>query len=360
VNRILFGPNRGVVLILVVAGCAASVLAGDVAVPRVILGVHGGTGVAKKEMTPKLEKDLRAGLERALKSGYEVLEKPEGTSLDAVETAIRVLEDDEWFNAGKGAVFTHDGKNELDASIMEGRAKKAGAVASVTIVKNPISAARAVMEKTKHVMLVGRGAELFAEEAGLEIVDPRYFRTQQRWDELQEDLAAERKAEEKKKGEKKKGEEKSAKPGAAVKPRRAYAWSTVGAVALDSAGNLAAGTSTGGMSNKRYGRVGDSPIIGAGTYADNRTCAVSCTGHGEFFIRYSVSHDISALMEYKGFDVQKAADQVIRGKLKAVEGEGAAIVLDPKGNFAMSHNTEGLYRGYVTTDGTITVLLYDK
>jgi beta-aspartyl-peptidase (threonine type) len=359
VNRILFGLNGGVVLILVAASCAASALAGDVAVPKVILGVHGGTGVTKKEMTPKLEKDVRAGLERALKSGYEVLKKPDGMSLDAVETAIRVLEDDEWFNAGKGAVFTHDGKNELDASIMEGRTKKAGAVASVTNVKNPISAARAVMEKTKHVMLVGRGAEVFAEEAGLEIVDPKYFWTQQRWDELQEDLAEERKAEEKK-GENKKAKEKPEKPGAAVTPRRAYTWSTVGAVALDKAGNLAAGTSTGGMSNKRYGRVGDSPIIGAGTYADNHTCAVSCTGHGEFFIRYSVSHDISALIEYKGRDVQKAADEVIRGKLKAVEGEGAAIVLDAKGNFAMSYNTEGLYRGYVTADGKITVLLYDK
>jgi beta-aspartyl-peptidase (threonine type) len=311
-------------------------------------------------MTPKLERDLRAGLERGLRSGYEVLKKPDGKSLDAVETAIRALEDDEWFNAGKGAVFTHDGRNELDASIMEGRTKKAGAVASVTNVKNPISAARAVMEKTKHVMLVGRGAEVFAKEASLEIVDPKYFWTQQRWDELQEDLAEERKAEEKKKGENNKEEKRLEKPGAAVPPRRAYAWSTVGAVALDSAGNLAAGTSTGGMSNKRYGRVGDSPIIGAGTYADNRTCAVSCTGHGEFFIRYSVSHDISALIEYKGLEVQKAADEVIRGKLKAVEGEGAAIVLDSKGNFAMSYNTEGLYRGYVTSDGKITVLLYDK
>jgi beta-aspartyl-peptidase (threonine type) len=360
VNRILFGLTRGVVLVLAVAGCASSASAGDVAVPHVILGVHGGTGVTKKEMTPKLEKDLRAGLERALKSGYEVLKKPDATSLDAVEAAIRVLEDDEWFNAGKGAVFTHDGKNELDASIMEGRTKKAGAVASVTNVKNPISAARAVMEKTKHVMLVGRGAEVFAKEAGLEIVDPKYFWTQQRWDELQEDLAEERKAEEKKKGENKQVEEKLQKPGAAVAARRAYTWSTVGAVALDKAGNLAAGTSTGGMSNKRYGRVGDSPIIGAGTYADNRTCAVSCTGHGEFFIRYSVSHDISTLIEYKGLEVQKAADEVIRGKLKAVEGEGAAIVLDPNGNFAMSYNTEGLYRGYVTGDGKMTVLLYDK
>ncbi|MGE5191045.1 MAG: isoaspartyl peptidase/L-asparaginase family protein [Deltaproteobacteria bacterium] len=337
----------------------AGISAENVAVPGVVLGIHGGTGVAKKEMTPQLEKDLRAGLERALKAGYAVLKKPGGTSLDAVEAAIRVLEDDEWFNAGKGAVFTHDGRNELDASIMEGRSKKAGAVAGVTTVKNPISAARAVKEKTKHVMLIGRGAELFAEEAGLEIVDPKYFRTQHRWDQLQKELAEDRKESERRKGENQPGG-KTGKPGAALRPVRAHEWSTVGAVALDSAGNLAAGTSTGGMSNKRYGRVGDSPIIGAGTYADNRTCAVSCTGHGEFFIRYAVSHDISALVEYKGLEIQKAADQVIRGKLKAVEGEGAAIVLDPQGNFAMSYNSEGLYRGYVTSEGKITVLLYEK
>jgi beta-aspartyl-peptidase (threonine type) len=238
------------------------------------------------------------------------------------------------------------------------RLKKAGAVASVTVVKNPITAARAVMEKTKHVMLVGHGADVFARESGLEIVNPKYFWTQKRWDQLQKDLAEESKKSEKK-GDKKPGG-KDDKPGAALHPARAYEWSTVGAVALDSAGNLAAGTSTGGMSNKRYGRVGDSPIIGAGTYADNRTCAVSCTGHGEFFIRYAVSHDISALVEYKGLEIQKAADEVIRRKLNATAGEGAAIALDPKGNFAMSHNTEGLYRGYVTADGKMTVLLFEK
>jgi beta-aspartyl-peptidase (threonine type) len=346
-------------LALVKLASVNSVRAADAAVPKVLLGIHGGTGVPKKEMTPLLEKDLRAGLERALKAGYAVLQKPDGTSLDAVEAAIRVLEDDEWFNAGKGAVFTHDGRNELDASIMEGRTKKAGAVAGVTNVRNPISAARAVMEKTKHVMLIGRGAEVFAQEAGLEIVDPKYFWTQHRWDQLQEGLAAERQEREKKKGGKPPNG-KTDNPGAALRPFRAQEWSTVGAVALDSAGNLAAGTSTGGMSNKRYGRVGDSPIIGAGTFADNRTCAISCTGHGEFFIRYSVSHDISALVEYRGLEIQQAADEVIRRKLKAVEGEGAAIALDPKGNFAMSYNTEGLYRGYVTSDGKIAVLLYGK
>ena len=345
----------------------AAKTADEIAVPHVVLGIHGGAGVTKKEMTPDLEKHLRAGLELALKEGYARLQKPGAASLDAVETAIRVLEDDPWFNAGKGAVFTHDGRNELDASIMEGRMKRAGAVAGVTIIKNPISAARAIMEKTKHVMLIGRGAEVFAREAGLEIVDPKYFWTEHRWQQLQDDLREEREAATKKKKTNEKHEPQKKDSGPADKPgadartgRPGYEWSTVGAVAVDSAGNLAAGTSTGGMSNKQYGRIGDSPIIGAGTYADNRSCAVSCTGHGEFFIRYSVAHDIAALMEYKGLAVQRAADEVIRRKLNEAGGEGAAIALDPQGNFAMSHNTEGLYRGYVTSDGKMTVMLYEK
>ncbi len=336
----------------VVPGLSAG--ANDAAVPHVVLGIHGGTGLLKKDMTPALEKDLRKGLEQALNAGYAALKKPQGTSLDGVEAAIRVLEDDPWFNAGRGAVFTHDGRIELDASIMEGHSKKAGAVAGVTIIKNPITAARAVLEKSKHVMLISRGAEEFAREVRLEIVEPRYFETPHRKQQLEEELRAEKE---------KAAREKDAKEtddGAAATPRHgSHEWSTVGAVALDAHGNLAAGTSTGGMSNKRFGRVGDSPIIGAGTYADNRTCAVSCTGHGEYFIRFVVSHDISALIEYKGLPVQQAADEVICRKLKAAGGEGAAIALDPKGNFAMSRNTEGLYRGYVTAAGKITVLLYD-
>jgi beta-aspartyl-peptidase (threonine type) len=342
-----------------------SAAADEIAVPHVVLGIHGGAGVTKKEMTPELEKHLRAGLEQALKEGYATLKKPGSTSLDAVETAIRVLEDNPWFNAGKGAVFTHDGRNELDASIMEGQMKKAGAVAGVTVVKNPISAARAVMEKTKHVMLIGHGAEVFARDAGLEIVDPKYFWTEERWKQLQDNLEKEREASGKKSDAKKEPAKKergnSENQGAEIRlDRPGYEWSTVGAVAVDAAGNLAAGTSTGGMSNKQYGRIGDSPIIGAGTYADNRSCAVSCTGHGEFFIRYAVSHDIAKLMEYKGLSVQQAADEVIRRKLKDAGGEGAAIALDPKGNFAMSHNTEGLYRGYVTSDGKMTVMLFEN
>jgi L-asparaginase / beta-aspartyl-peptidase len=341
-------------------------MADDLAVPHVILGIHGGAGVTRKEMTPELEKHLRAGLEQALREGAAALKKPGATSLDAVETAIRVLEDDPWFNAGRGAVFTHDGKNELDASIMEGRSKKAGSVAGVTIVRNPITAARAVMEQTKHVMLIGRGAEVFARDAGLEIVDPKYFWTAERWQQLQDQLKKERDAGSEKTKESApasgNGEQrKSDQQGAAMSPLpRPHEWSTVGAVAVDAAGNLAAGTSTGGMSNKQYGRVGDSPIIGAGTYADNRSCAVSCTGHGEYFIRYTVARDISLLMEYKGMKVGQAAEEVICRKLKAAGGEGAAIALDPRGNFAMAHNTEGLYRGYVTSDGKVAVMLYDK
>lgn len=343
------------VLVLVLA---ISARAEEASVPHVVLAVHGGAGVTKREMTPDLEKHLRDGLEQALKDGYAAMKKPDATSLDAVETAIRILEDDPWFNAGKGAVFTHDGRNELDASIMEGRTKKGGAVAAVTVVKNPIIAARAVMEKTKHVLLVGDGAEVFSREAGLEIVDPSYFRTDYQWKKFQEALRREREASGAKEPGKK-GNRKDQKSDASAWARD-HEWGTVGAVAVDSAGNLAAGTSTGGMSNKRHGRVGDSPIIGAGTYADNRSCAVSCTGHGEFFIRYAVAHDIAALMEYKGLTVQEAADEVIRRKVKEAGGSGAAIVLDPTGNFSTSRTTEGLYRGYVTSDGKITVMLYEQ
>lgn len=327
------------------------------AVHGVVLGIHGGAGVRRKEMTPELEDRLRAGLEQALKAGHAALSQPGATSLDAVEAAIRALEDNPWFNAGRGSVFTHDGRNELDASIMEGHTKKAGAIAGVTTVKNPISGARAVMEQTKHVLLIHDGAEAFAKEAGLEIVDPAYFRTEHRWQQLQEDLRKEREAQQKK-GEQGRGA--ADKSSARIAGTPPHEWSTVGAVAIDAEGNLAAGTSTGGMSNKKHGRIGDSPIIGAGTYADNNSCAVSCTGHGEYFIRYAVAHDIAVLMEYKGLSVQQAADEVILGKLKKAGGEGAAIALDRQGSFAMSHNTEGLYRGYVTADGKITVMLYEN
>jgi beta-aspartyl-peptidase (threonine type) len=338
-----FGFLLGVLACMPLTAMAAD----RVAVPNVVLGIHGGAGLHRSEMTPELEKKLRAGLAEALKVGHAALQKPGATSLDAVEAAIRVLEDDPSFNAGRGAVFTHDGRNELDASIMEGSGRKAGSVAGVTVVKNPISAARAVMEKTKHVMLISKGAEKFAAEAGLEIVDPAYFRTEERWKQLQDQL-------------KKEQEEKQNKGAFIPAEPPFHEWSTVGAVAVDSKGNLAAGTSTGGMSNKRYGRVGDSPIIGAGTFADNATCAVSCTGHGEYFIRFAVSHEIASLMRYRSLSVQQAADNVIIDQLKPAGGEGAAIALDPKGNFAMSYNSDGLYRGYITSDGKSVVMLYEK
>lgn len=327
---------------------AISVLAADgpAREAKVVLVVHGGAGdFPPKGMEEEHEKGLRRGLEKALRAGLAALGKEGGTSLDAVESAIRALEDDPLFNAGKGAVFTHEGKNELDASIMEGKDKKAGAVAGVTIIKNPISAARAVMEKSKHVLLTGRGAELFATRQGLEIVDPSYFWTKLRWDELKEALDKEAQPREKK-------DSKAARP-----PRY---FGTVGAVALDRHGNLAAGTSTGGMNNKMTGRVGDSPIIGAGTYADNDACAISCTGHGEFFIRYAVAHDIAARVRYKELPIAKAADEVINGVLKKVEGEGGVIVLSPKGQFAVDFNSERMYRGWITEAGRVTVQLRGK
>jgi beta-aspartyl-peptidase (threonine type) len=320
--------------------------ADDVAVAGVVLGVHGGTGMKKKEMTPEIDKALRADLERALDAGYAILRHKDGNGLDAVEAAIRVLEDSPHFNAGKGAVFTRDGRIELDASIMEGRTKQAGAVGFVTTIKNPISAARAVMEKSKHVLLVGQGAESFAEQAGLEIVDPSYFRTERRWRQHLRELEREADA--------------KSQAGARGRPAEVQPWSTVGAVALDSAGNLAAGTSTGGTSNKLHGRLGDSPIVGAGTYADNESCAVSGTGQGEYFIRFAAAYDIGALVKYKGMPIEAAAAEVVHRKLKPAGGEAGVIALDAKGNFAAPYNTEGLYRGYVTRDGQKRVLLYEQ
>ncbi|MDQ3282263.1 MAG: isoaspartyl peptidase/L-asparaginase, partial [Acidobacteriota bacterium] len=260
--------------------------------------------------------------------------------LDAVEATIHVLEDSPLFNAGKGAVFTHEGRNELDAAIMDGRNKAAGAVAGVTIIRNPISAARAVMEKSKHVMMAGRGAELFATKVGLEIVDPSYFWTERRWKSLQNELLKEQ-----------------GKPQAELEQYAEKKYGTVGAVALDRNGNLAAGTSTGGTTNKQFGRIGDAPIIGAGTYADNESCAVSATGAGEYFIRWTVAYDIAALMKYRGMTAEQAGNEVIMNKLPK-EGEGGVIILDRKGNFAMPFNSEGMYRGYIGADGVAHVLIY--
>ena len=306
-----------------------------------MLVIHGGAGtITRAGMTEQREAEYRAKLEEALATGLAILTKG-GSSLDAVEATIRVMEDSPLFNAGKGAVFTHDGKNELDASIMDGRTKAAGSVAGVTIIRNPISAARAVMEKSKHVMLIGRGAELFATSVGLEVVDPSYFWTERRWKSLQEELL------------------KEAKPQAGLVTADENRFGTVGAVALDRNGNLAAGTSTGGTTNKRFGRVGDAPIIGAGNYAENESVAVSATGAGEFFIRWTVAYDIAALVKYRGMSVKDAANEVIHKKLAAVKGaEGGVIVLDAKGNFAMPFNTEGMYRGWIGEDGRAHVEIY--
>jgi beta-aspartyl-peptidase (threonine type) len=332
--------------ILGVLPIAAHSFGGEPVFKDVILAVHGGTGGAKTDVSPELNQALRTDLAAALRAGAEALAKPNAAALDGVETAIRILEDSPHFNAGKGAVFTHDGRNELDASIMEGKAKRAGSVAGVTVIKNPITAARAVMEQSKHVMLVGPGAEEFARLKKLDIVSPEYFRTDRRWQQLQDDLREEAEA-----------EKHSQNHRPAHTP--SHEWSTVGAVAIGPDGNLAAGTSTGGMSNKRHGRVGDSPIIGAGTYADNEACAVSCTGHGEFFIRYAVAHEIAARMKFAKATVEQAATAVVQDELRAAGGEGGVIAIDRDGHCAFAYNSEGLYRGYITRDGTVKVMLYE-
>jgi L-asparaginase / beta-aspartyl-peptidase len=308
---------------------------------KVVLVVHGGEGDLPPKVPPELERGVRQTMEKALRAGYKALRADKGTGLDAVEAAVRVLEDSPLFNAGKGAVFTREGRNELDAAIMEGKEQRAGAVTGVTRTKNPIALARAVMEKSPHVMLAGEAADRFAARVGLEQVNPLYYWTEHRWKELQEELA----------------KDKDKDRGDAGHSRRALG--TVGAVALDASGNLAAGTSTGGLTAKWAGRVGDAPIIGAGTYADNESCAVSCTGVGEFFIRYTVSSDIAARMKYKGLDVGKAVDEVVRGKLKKGNVEGGAIALDSRGRFAVAYNAEQMTRGYVTEDGKVSVAVLE-
>lgn len=300
--------------------------------------IHGGAGtIRKSEMSPEKEKAYMETLNKALDIGESILKKG-GSSMDAIEQTIRFMEDSPLFNSGKGAVFTNAGINELDASFMYGKDLSAGAVGGISNVKNPISAARAVMEKSPHVLLTGKGAETFAQEQGLKIVDPKYFYTESRWQRLQNVKAAE---------------------AAKKEPSEDEKHGTVGCVALDKAGNIAAGTSTGGMTNKRWNRLGDSPIIGAGTYANNATCGVSCTGHGEYFIRYAVAHDISAMMEYKGSSIAEAGDIVINQKLVDAGGVGGAVCLDKYGNVAMPFNSEGMYRGY-SKAGERVVLIYGE
>ena len=292
------------------------------------LVIHGGAGtITRENMSTEKEAEYISKLTAALKTGYAILEIG-GSSIDAVEATIKVMEDSPLFNAGKGAVFTGAGTNELDASIMDGATLQAGAVAGVKTVKNPISAARKVMEETWHVLLAGEGADAFAKEQELDIVDNSYFHTEHRFKSLIK-----------------------------AKEKEIEKHGTVGCVTLDKKGNLAAGTSTGGLTNKRWGRVGDSPIIGAGTYASNETCAVSGTGQGEYFIRGSVAYDIAAQMDYEKKSVQTAAQAVI-DKLTERGGTGGVIVMDSKGNIAMPFNTEGMYRGFYLNDGELTVKIY--
>jgi beta-aspartyl-peptidase (threonine type) len=291
------------------------------------LVLHGGAGNMNFQSVPEPYQDMfKHALDSALQLGLDVL-KDGGASIDAVEVVIRCMEDNPLFNAGKGAVFTSEGKNELDASIMTGQDLNAGAVAGVTDIRHPITAARAVMEQSEHVMMAGHGASVFAEQVGMEIVDPSYFYTKNRFESFQKAVAKEKHG-------------------------------TVGCVALDKEGNLCAGTSTGGMTNKKYGRIGDSPIIGAGTYANNATCGVSATGHGEYFIRWTVAHQISVLMQYKGYDVESAAREVVEQTLVEEGGDGGVICLDKFGRAAMITNTSGMFRAYGNSEGERIVAIF--
>ena len=309
--------------------------------------IHGGAGtILKENMSDSLETAYKAKLKEAISVGYEIL-KNGGTSLEAVKNTINVMEDSPLFNAGKGAVFTHEGSNELDASIMDGATLNAGAVAGVKHIKNPIDLARDVMQSSEHVMLYGAGAEEFAKGLGYKMMDTSYFYTQNRYESLQKVL----------KKEKSKNEKKISFEDSYIKNSK---FGTVGCAALDKHGNLAAGTSTGGMTNKRWNRIGDSPIIGAGTYANNATCAVSSTGWGEYFIRSVVAYDISALMEYKGMSLQDAAREVIQKKVPAIGGDGGIVAIDKDGNVAMEFNTAGMYRATMNSKGELVIKIYKE
>ncbi|MGA8727405.1 MAG: isoaspartyl peptidase/L-asparaginase [Terracidiphilus sp.] len=317
--------------------------------------LHGGAGVIERgTMNHKTEAAYRAGLAEAIEAGAKVLDGG-GSSLDAIEASIRILEDNPLFNAGRGAVFTADGKNDLDAAIMDGATLKAGAVAGVTRTRHPISLARAVMEKSKWVMLSGAGADAFAAQVGLEQVDPSFFFTEPRWQGLVQEL--------KKEGLPIPPRPEGAppapgKPVSEIEPPDAHKYGTVGVVALDKHGDIAAGTSTGGLTAKRWGRIGDSPIIGAGTYASNRSCAASGTGTGEYFIRLGVAREVCNLVFFKGMRLQEAADQVIHKELEGIHGDGGLIAITPDGQLAWSFNTPGMYRAKVAEGGKVEVEIY--
>ncbi|MCZ4318307.1 isoaspartyl peptidase/L-asparaginase [Aequorivita viscosa] len=309
--------------------------------------IHGGAGtILKENMSDSLEVAYMLKLEEAVKTGYEIL-KNGGTSLEAVTHTINVMEDSPLFNAGKGAVFTHEGSNELDASIMDGAGLNAGAVAGVKHIKNPIDLARDVMQKSEHVMLYGAGAEEFAQSLNYKMMDTTYFYTKNRYESLQRVLEK----------EKEKNDKRVSFEDPYIKNSK---FGTVGCAALDKHGNLAAGTSTGGMTNKRWSRIGDAPIIGAGTYANNATCAVSSTGWGEFFIRSVVAYDISALMEYKRMSLQEAAHEVIQKKVPALGGDGGIVAIDKDGNVAMEFNTAGMYRATMNAEGELEIGIYKE
>ena len=320
-----------------VVAAAGAALARAADVKPVAIAIHGGAGVIDRaQMTPEREASYRAGLATALDAGYAVLERG-GSSLEAVVAAVRVMEDDPQFNAGRGAVLTHQGAAELDAAVMDGEGPRAGAVAGVRHVKNPIELARLVMERSPHVLLVGDGAEEFALEQGVVLVPNSYFRTERRVRELEQTLRE---------------EQEPRKPAAPAGP------GTVGAVAIDRTGNLAAATSTGGLTNKQHGRVGDSPLIGAGTYANNESCAVSGTGQGEFFIRSVVAYDICALLQYKHLPLAAAVHEVIHGKLQRLGGEGGVIAVDRDGQIAMDFNSGGMFRAVRDSRGRREVAIY--
>ncbi|MDY0780450.1 isoaspartyl peptidase/L-asparaginase [Tenacibaculum sp. IB213877] len=338
------------VLIFIVLGCKNEPKkTSEVKTNEFAIVIHGGAGtILKKNMTPEKEQAYKTKLEEAIKVGYDIL-KNGGSSMDAVEKTIHVMENSPLFNAGKGAVFTNEETNELDASIMTGNDLNAGAVAGVKDVKNPISLARKIMENSPHVMLSGKGASVFAKEKGLEIVNPSYFYTENRFNSLQR-VKEKMKAELDHDG-------KTAFYDAEIKDSK---FGTVGCVALDKNGNITAGTSTGGITNKRWNRIGDSPIIGAGTYANNKTCGVSSTGWGEYFIRLNVAHDISALMEYKNLSLKDATKEVIQQKLTKIGGDGGVIAIDKNGNMVFEFNTAGMYRASMNDKGELGVKIYKE
>lgn len=299
------------------------------------IAIHGGAGtILRSTMTPELQQEYEAGLDAALDAGLGVL-KTGGTSIAAVEVAVMSLEDFPMFNAGRGSVFNNAGKHEMDAAIMDGATLDAGAVSGISHVKNPVKLAYTIMQNSEHVLLCGDGAEQFAKANGLEFEEDAYFYNALRYRQWQEALKEDR----------------------VQLDHTEKKFGTVGAVALDVNGNLAAATSTGGMTNKKYGRMGDSPIIGAGTYANNNTCAVSCTGHGELFMRSVVAYDISCLIEYKGLSLKQACDMVVYDKLVKIGGEGGLIAIDKHGNIELPFNSEGMYRGYATEGGR-NVMIY--